>query len=99
MLLINSKNRIIQILVLIHDLGRVYIQTGPDVKRCILRLLEGPVRQLGMENTELMKLVEACAKGSETLVTRVIHILTERSKLLLNELGNIALLSIMVALF
>lgn len=66
--------------MLIHDLARVYVQTNADIKRCMLRLLEGPVRLLGMESPELMKLVETCVKGSETLVTRVIHILTERSK-------------------
>ena len=29
---------------------------------------------------EILKLVENCPKGAETLVTRIIHILTEQSK-------------------
>lgn len=31
-----------------------------------------------MRSPELLKLVKECPKGSETLVTRVIHILTDR---------------------
>lgn len=63
---------------LIHDLAKIYVQTSPDIKRIILRMLEGPIRTMGMESSELLKLVEECPKGSETLVTRVIHILTDK---------------------
>lgn len=31
-----------------------------------------------MDSPDLLKLVEECPKGSETLVTRVIHILTDK---------------------
>ncbi|KAF5275676.1 hypothetical protein FQA39_LY06788 [Lamprigera yunnana] len=65
---------------LIHNLAKVYIQTNADTKRIILRLLESPVKQMGMDSTELLKLVEECPKGSETLVTRVIHILTDKGQ-------------------
>lgn len=65
---------------LIHDLAKVYIQTNADTKRTILRLLEGPIRTMGMDSEELLKLVEECPKGSETLVTRVIHILTDKGQ-------------------
>jgi len=61
-------------------LARVYVQTVADVKRTILRLLEQPVRGMGMDSPQLLKLVEECPKGAETLVTRVIHILTDKSK-------------------
>ncbi|XP_063228750.1 symplekin isoform X2 [Bacillus rossius redtenbacheri] len=64
---------------LIHELARVYVQTSADVKRTILRLLEQPVRGMGMHSLELLRLVEECPKGAETLVTRVIHILTEKT--------------------
>uniref|UniRef100_A0A1B6C9A1 Symplekin n=1 Tax=Clastoptera arizonana TaxID=38151 RepID=A0A1B6C9A1_9HEMI len=64
---------------LIHELARVYVQTGADVKRTILRLVEQPVRGMGMHSPELLKLVEVCPKGAETLVTRVIHILTDKA--------------------
>ena len=61
---------------------QVYVQTGGDVKRTILRILEAPIKevcaptpsptlpQVGMESPELLSLVENCPKGSETLVTR-----------------------------
>ncbi|KAH1013541.1 hypothetical protein HUJ04_002523 [Dendroctonus ponderosae] len=63
---------------LIHDLAKVYIETSADIKRIILRLVEPPVRAIGMDCPDLMKLIEDCVKGSETLVTRVIHILTDK---------------------
>ena len=38
------------------------------------------MRGMGMQSPELLTLVEKCAKGAETLVTRIIHILTDKSK-------------------
>ena len=35
---------------------------------------------MGMESKEVLKLVEECPKGSETLVTRIIHILTDKGE-------------------
>lgn len=64
--------------MLIHKLSEVYVQTSADIKRVILRLLEHPVRGMGMDSPELLMLVEKCPKGSETLVTRIIHILSDR---------------------
>ncbi|XP_049841327.1 symplekin-like [Schistocerca gregaria] len=64
---------------MIHELARVYVQTAADMKRTILRLLEQPVRGMGMDSPQLLRLVEECPKGAETLVTRVIHILTEKT--------------------
>ena len=57
----------------------MYVQTTADVKRTILRVLEAPIRGMGMESPELLTLVETCPKGAETLITRVIHILTDKS--------------------
>lgn len=67
------------ILILVVRLAKVYVLTVADVKRTILRLLDQPIRGMGMESPELLRLVEDCPKGAETLVTRVIHILTEKS--------------------
>lgn len=64
---------------LIHDLARVYTSMGPDVKRIVLRLVENPVRSLGMASPQLLALVENSPKGAETLITRIIHILTEKT--------------------
>ncbi|GAB1598351.1 symplekin-like [Argonauta hians] len=64
---------------LIHELATVYTATSADIKRTIVRVLENPVRGMGMESPELLLLVENCPKGAETLVTRVIHILTDKN--------------------
>lgn len=64
---------------LIHELARVYTSMSPDVKRIVLRLVEGPVHSLGMGNPQLLQLVENFPKGAETLITRIIQILTERA--------------------
>ncbi|XP_074640461.1 symplekin-like [Tubulanus polymorphus] len=63
---------------LIHELSNIYVTTSANVKRTILRVLETPVKGMGMQSPELLLLVENCPKGAETLVTRVIHILTDR---------------------
>jgi symplekin len=34
-----------------------------------------------MGSPEILKLVENCPKGAETLVTRIIHILTEQGRI------------------
>jgi hypothetical protein len=39
------------------------------------------VRGMGMGSPEILKLVENCPKGAETLVTRIIHILTEQGRI------------------
>nr|KAG5694599.1 hypothetical protein BaRGS_015012 [Batillaria attramentaria] len=58
--------------------ANIYTATSADIKRTILRVLEGPVKGMGMDSPELLTLVENCPKGSETLVMRVIHILTDK---------------------
>ncbi|KAA0183330.1 hypothetical protein HAZT_HAZT004411 [Hyalella azteca] len=63
---------------LVHDLALVYIKTVNEAKRGILRLLEGPVSLMGMDSPQLLALVRSTPKGSETLITRIIHILTEK---------------------
>lgn len=64
---------------LIQYLAKVYVATSPDIKRMILKLLESPVKQMGMDHPHLLKLVEECPKGAETLITRVIQVLTDKS--------------------
>lgn len=64
--------------ILIHDLATIYVQTSADIKRVILRLLDQPIKLMGMNSVELLKMIKNCTKGSETLVTRIIHILTEK---------------------
>ncbi|XP_072031485.1 LOW QUALITY PROTEIN: symplekin-like [Amphiura filiformis] len=64
---------------LIHELANVYVDTGSPIKRIVLRVLEAPVRGIGMSSPELLKFVENCPKGAETLVTRMLHILTDKA--------------------
>lgn len=66
---------------LIEDLCIVYTKTSPDLKRTILRSIEVPIKKLGVENSTLLKLIEECPKGVETLVTRIIYILSESTVL------------------
>lgn len=39
------------------------------------------VRSIGMDSGELLKLVETCPSGAETLITRILHIITEKGNL------------------
>jgi len=64
---------------LLSHLAEVYVGTSGDIKRTILRIIEAPIREIGMDSQEILTLVENCPKGSETLITRIIHILTEKS--------------------
>uniref|UniRef100_A0A8C1THT5 Symplekin n=1 Tax=Cyprinus carpio TaxID=7962 RepID=A0A8C1THT5_CYPCA len=49
-----------------------------DIKRSVLRVIEQPIRGMGMSSPDLLLLVENCPKGAETLVTRCLHILTDK---------------------
>lgn len=66
-------------LKLFSHLAQVYIAASGDVKRTILRVLDAPLRNICMDSPELLELVENCPKGSEILVTRIIHILTDKA--------------------
>ncbi|CAH1792448.1 unnamed protein product [Owenia fusiformis] len=63
---------------LMHELALMYTEAIAEIKRPILRMLETPVKAMGMDSPELLVLVQTCPKGAETLVTRVIHILTDK---------------------
>uniref|UniRef100_A0A2K5S935 Symplekin scaffold protein n=1 Tax=Cebus imitator TaxID=2715852 RepID=A0A2K5S935_CEBIM len=63
---------------LIHELAAVYTEAIADIKRTVLRVIEQPIRGMGMNSPELLLLVENCPKGAETLVTRCLHSLTDK---------------------
>ncbi|KAL2093476.1 hypothetical protein ACEWY4_010788 [Coilia grayii] len=63
---------------LVHELAAVYTEAIADIKRSVLRVIEQPIRGMGMSSPELLLLVENCPKGAETLVTRCLNILTEK---------------------
>ena len=59
------------------SLAMVYTGTSATVKRILLKLVDVPVRVLGMDSADLLQLVLECPRGSETLVIRMLYILTE----------------------
>ncbi|CAD5113531.1 DgyrCDS2693 [Dimorphilus gyrociliatus] len=63
---------------LIHEVENIYPKIPAEMKRTVLRSLEIPIRSMGMDSPYLLQFVEQCPQGTETLVTRVIHVLTER---------------------
>lgn len=63
---------------LIHNLCGIYVGTSAEMKRTILKAIEAPVKKMGSDSVEILKLIELCPKGSETLITRIIYILTEK---------------------
>lgn len=64
---------------LLHKLCAVYIVTTSEMKRTILRAIETPIKKMGAESFEILRLIEQCPKGAETLITRIIYILTEKT--------------------
>ncbi|VDP09748.1 unnamed protein product [Soboliphyme baturini] len=64
---------------LIHQLANVYNEATGEIKLVILRQIEAPIKVVGMHSPELLTFVERCPKGAETLVTRLVHVLTERN--------------------
>ncbi|EDV43780.1 uncharacterized protein Dana_GF18650 [Drosophila ananassae] len=64
--------------VYVEKVCQVFVSTSSELKRTILRSLDLPIKKLGVESPVLLKLIEDCPKGMETLVIRIIYILTER---------------------
>lgn len=63
---------------LINNLCGIYVGTSAEMKRTILKAIEVPVKKMGSDSAEILKLIESCPKGSETLITRIIYILTDK---------------------
>ncbi|XP_055374748.1 symplekin [Condylostylus longicornis] len=64
---------------LLKELVNVYIPTSPDLKRTILRSIDTTIKKIGPNSPKLLEMIEECPKGAETLVTKIIYILTERT--------------------
>uniref|UniRef100_A0A2S2QQH0 Symplekin n=1 Tax=Sipha flava TaxID=143950 RepID=A0A2S2QQH0_9HEMI len=67
---------------LIHELAAVFTHAPGEVKRSIIKLLPQPIQNMSMNSPELFRLLEDMPKGAETMITRVLHIVTEKGKLL-----------------
>lgn len=64
---------------LLDKLAEVYANTTPEIKQTIRRSIDPAIKAIGDENPRILKLIEDGSKGSETLITRIIQILTERT--------------------
>ncbi|XP_072944424.1 symplekin [Epargyreus clarus] len=70
---------------IIIEVARIYGFAGAEAKRCVLRAVEGPIRALiGSSSNPAMRpafqaLLDECPRGAETLLTRLVHILTEKA--------------------
>ncbi|XP_050547676.1 symplekin-like, partial [Daktulosphaira vitifoliae] len=78
---------------LIHELASVFVHAKSEVKRVIIKLLPQPIQKMPMNSPEMLRLLEDIPKGAETMVTRVLHIVTEK------EIPSIELVSMVKKLF
>ncbi|XP_063705465.1 symplekin [Culicoides brevitarsis] len=62
---------------LIEKLAELYIKVNADIKRTILRVIESPIKKMGPHSQSLISLIETCKPGSETLIIRIVYLLTE----------------------
>ncbi|XP_031566101.1 symplekin-like [Actinia tenebrosa] len=63
---------------LFHQLAVIYTASSQMIKRVIIRHLETPIRAIGMASPDLLHLVENCPTGSETLIARILNIITDK---------------------
>lgn len=66
---------------LLKHLFDIYVKTIPETKKTILRSIDVAIKKMGPENEQLLRMLEESAKGTEMLIIRIIHILTERAPL------------------
>ncbi|PHZ10338.1 uncharacterized protein RHIMIDRAFT_260550 [Rhizopus microsporus ATCC 52813] len=66
---------------LLKELFSVYIESSEDVQSCIRLHIVNMVKSIGMKSPDLISILRECPEGSGTLVTRILAILCESSKL------------------
>lgn len=64
---------------LLSKLSEIYATTSAEIKRIILRSIDWAIKKMGAESFQMLKFIEECPKGTETLITRIIHILAEKT--------------------
>eukprot|EP00108_Taenia_solium_P005511 TsM_000679700 transcript=TsM_000679700 gene=TsM_000679700 len=68
---------------LLLTLAELYVAASDSVRRCLLRLMDTSasshthICEIGLHSPHLLHLLDNCPSGAETLVTRMIHILTD----------------------
>lgn len=66
---------------LLANLCEIYVKTAPEIKRTILKTIDIAIKKLGSTNAQILRIIEDGVKGTETLITRIIYILAERTSL------------------
>lgn len=61
----------------------VFTHSQGEVKRSIIKLLPQPIQNMSMNSPEMYRLLEDIPKGAEAMIIRVMHIVTEKGKLLI----------------
>lgn len=62
---------------LIYQLVQIYPLMTVDVKIPVKKIMERSIRCFEVNSPELLRIVETCPEGAESLVTRFVHTLTE----------------------
>ncbi|KAK6018954.1 hypothetical protein OSTOST_15429, partial [Ostertagia ostertagi] len=63
---------------LLLPLAKVYTKASTLLKKIMLRSIENSIKAIGMDNKDMLQLLEECPVGAESFVARVVHLLTER---------------------
>ncbi|KHJ88998.1 hypothetical protein OESDEN_11193 [Oesophagostomum dentatum] len=63
---------------LLFPLAEAYTKSSTLLKKITLRSIEFAIKAIGMDNQDMLHLLEECPVGAESFVARVVHLLTER---------------------
>lgn len=67
------------------NLTCIYIRNSQNVLSILFQVtfrnIEQAIKSTGMQSEELLSMIASCPEGAETLVARIVHLLTERSGL------------------
>lgn len=63
---------------LLMPLAQVYTKASTLLKKIMLRSIENSIKAIGMDNKDMLQLLEECPVGAESFVARIVHLLTER---------------------
>ncbi|KAI3418914.1 hypothetical protein GPALN_008011 [Globodera pallida] len=64
---------------LLNHLASVYARAGTEIKRMTFKSIEVAIKSIGMHSEELLNMINECPSEAETLVARIVHLLTERT--------------------
>lgn len=89
-MIVGLKNRmkrnvdVLFLFVINFSLASVYAQANSEIKRKIHHKIEieTAIEGMGTESPEFLKLVETCPNKAETLLIKLMHILTDKCKFL-----------------